>query len=93
MSREMLTNILKSIGLGPRAASATGLLNYDKNELLGEGGYGKVYLGVFNGTKVAVKRVEVTSDQSYLTEEKALQKLNHPNVIKLIYSESDPDFR
>lgn len=73
--------------------STVGLIKYDKNDLLGEGTFGKVFLGDYNGLKVAVKRVQVTRDKSYLTEEEALKKLDHPNVIKLLYCESDPDFR
>lgn len=81
----------------PKATSITvGLVKYDKTKLLGWGGIGSVYLGEYNGIKVAVKRVlMVTTAESYVNEEEALNKLDHPNVIKLLYSESDhnQDFR
>ena len=75
--------------------STVGLIKYEKKKLLGQGGFGQVYLGEYNGTNVAVKRVLVTSAESYLNEEEALKKLDHPNVIKLLYSDSDrnQDFR
>jgi serine/threonine-protein kinase/endoribonuclease IRE1 len=58
---------------------------------LGEGGYGKVFPGKYNGHKVAVKRVDLfqVSDN----EEIALLKLDHPNIIKLLHSEDDEFFK
>jgi serine/threonine protein kinase len=58
---------------------------------LGEGGYGSVFHGKFNGKKVAVKRVELLKVVE--NEELALKQLDHPNIIKLLHSESDNDFK
>jgi serine/threonine protein kinase len=67
------------------------LIKYEKVPL-GEGGFGTVFPGTFNGRQVAVKRValhRVNKDN----EEKTLQQLNHPNVIKLFHSESNDEFK
>ena len=63
----------------------------DRSNRLGEGGYGAVFQGKFNGIKVAVKRVELLKVVE--NEELALKQLDHPNVIKLLHSESDNDFK
>jgi serine/threonine protein kinase len=51
---------------------------------LGEGGYGSVFPGTFQGNNVAVKRVLVI-DATNENEENILQQLNHPNIVKLLY--------
>jgi serine/threonine protein kinase len=64
---------------------------YDSKVPLGEGGYGSVFLGTYGGHQVAVKRVGLHLVRDI--EEKALQRLDHPNVVKLIYSENDDNFK
>jgi len=70
---------------------------YDRNLVLGKGGFGAVFRGHFNGEDVAVKRI--LEDSSLKTscgdsrEEMAMLSLNHPNVVKLLHSESDDNFR
>ena len=65
---------------------------YDRNKLLGEGGFAKVFDGRWNEKKVAVKRVQLL-DVGSTQEEEALQRLNHPNVIKLFHVENNEYFR
>ena len=79
-------------------ASMAGMLSFlfrkislDRNNRLGEGGCGSVFHGKFNGIKVAVKRVELLKVVE--NEELALKQLDHPNIIKLLHSESGPDFK
>jgi len=84
--------IKKKLGLA-RTLTTIGLIEYDREKLLGQGTFGKVYLGEYDGIKVAVKRVLFNRSESYLTEEEALKKFDHPNVIKLLHCESDLDFR
>ena len=67
-------------------------IDYYRNELLGEGGFAKVFDGRWNEKKVAVKRVQLL-DVGSTQEEEALQRLNHPNVIKLFHVENNDDFR
>jgi serine/threonine protein kinase len=63
------------------------------NKILGEGGYGTVYEGVWRKKPVAIKRIHLSDKVSNKREEEALKKLDHPNVIKLLYVGSDSDFR
>ena len=63
----------------------------DRSNRLGEGGYGAVFQGKFNGKDVAVKRIDLPKVDE--NEELALKQLDHPNVIKLLHSESDNDFK
>lgn len=66
-------------------------IQYNSKDKLGEGGFGSVFLGQFDGRQVAVKRVDVTKVND--NEEKVLKQLDHPNVIKLFHSESDKHFK
>ncbi len=64
----------------------------DRNVVLGSGAYGTVFEGEWNRKKVAVKRIELEKCENS-KEEEALQKLDHPNVVKLYHVESDLVFR
>ena len=65
----------------------------DSNRILGQGSYGTVFEGVWRGKLVAIKRIHLIHISSNEREEEALQKLDHPNVIKLLHVESDSTFR
>jgi serine/threonine protein kinase len=67
-------------------------IEYDREVPLGQGGYGSFFPGKYNGRQVAVKRVQLylVSD---IEEIDALQRLDHPNIVKLFYSESDENFK
>ncbi|XP_022751242.1 probable receptor-like protein kinase At5g24010 [Durio zibethinus] len=61
--------------------------NFDSNLLIGEGGFGKVYEGMFRGTKVAVKRSEPGHGQGLLefqTEIVVLSQIRHRHLVSLI---------
>ena len=64
-----------------------------QNKILGEGRYGIVFEGVWCDKPVAIKRIQLLHISSNQREEEALQRLDHPNVIKLLHVESDPMFR
>jgi serine/threonine protein kinase len=65
---------------------------FDKEKILGRGDYGKVFLGEFRNEKVAVKRIKLSKVKRHSRREK-LQRLNHPNVVKLLHIEEDPRYR
>ena len=68
-------------------------MEIDKEDILGSGGYGVVFAGTYNRIPVAIKRIQLTHDLTdLLREEDALQKFNHPNVIKLYLITTDDDF-
>ncbi len=57
---------------------------------LSEGAYGVVYKGQWKSNLVAVKKMKVADDKSFLKEISILQNLRHPNIIYLYgYSSND----
>ena len=63
-----------------------------QKKILGEGRYGIVFEGVWSDKPVVIKRIQLLHIASNQRDE-ALQKLDHPNVIKLLHVESDSTFR
>jgi hypothetical protein len=66
-------------------------IQFDRNIRLGEGGFGSVFPGTFQGNKVAVKRVLLIDATG--NEENILKQLEHPNIIKCFYYETDATFK
>ncbi|KFK27245.1 hypothetical protein AALP_AA8G357000 [Arabis alpina] len=62
--------------------------NFEETRVLGEGGFGRVYEGVFDdGTKVAVKvlkRDDQQGGREFLAEVEMLSRLHHRNLVNLI---------
>ncbi|KAJ1413875.1 Serine-threonine/tyrosine-protein kinase, catalytic domain [Sesbania bispinosa] len=70
--------------------------NFDESNVIGVGGFGKVYKGVIdNGTKVAIKRSNPQSEQGvneFQTEIEMLSKLRHKHLVSLIgFCEEDDE--
>ena len=80
-----------------------GEITFDREKLLGSGGYGQVYEGVWDNKRAAVKRIllinvdeqeeKASRDGEAKQEEEALRQLDHSNIIKLFRVEKDLDFR
>ncbi|PWA83107.1 receptor-like protein kinase ANXUR1 [Artemisia annua] len=62
--------------------------NFDEGNVIGVGGFGKVYKGIIDGNmKVAVKRSNPSSEQGvneFVTEIEMLSKLRHRHLVSLI---------
>jgi serine/threonine protein kinase len=69
------------------------MLTFDRQKVLGKGGFATVYEGIWGETKVAVKRFLIGDAAGNEQEEKALKMLDHTNVIKLFHVEEDQDFK
>ncbi|KAI9561449.1 hypothetical protein GHT06_012406 [Daphnia sinensis] len=66
---------------------------YFTNDLLGEGSYGNVYRGIFNGESVAVKKILLKRSVKEEREVELQIKLNHKNVLAILNVAEDDDFR
>ncbi len=67
-------------------------ITYDRSRRIGKGGFAIVFHGMFNGFPVAVKRIE-HERRCDDKEERALEMLNHLNIVKLYTFEETNDFR
>ena len=69
-------------------------LEVDKNSVISDGTYSPVYrghLGEF--INVAVKIIEIKRSTFNSSQEKALLRLEHPNVARLLHVDEQDDYR
>ena len=72
----------------------SGKIKFDRQKLLGRGGFAIVYEGAYGSEPVAVKRINIEDVSISLERETKLQpKLKHKNVTKILAVEQDKDFR
>jgi len=73
--------------------NTTKIENITIGKRLGEGNFGDVYKGIWNGTTaVALKKLKLQeNNESFLTESSTLKKLHHPNIVQFlgIYTEKN----
>eukprot|EP01118_Nematostelium_gracile_P010836 TRINITY_DN3790_c0_g1_i2.p1 TRINITY_DN3790_c0_g1~~TRINITY_DN3790_c0_g1_i2.p1 ORF type:complete len:477 (-),score=78.34 TRINITY_DN3790_c0_g1_i2:23-1453(-) len=60
------------------------LTNIEIKKKLGQGKFGEVYLGLWEGTEVALKRVNQEHSKNFEKETKILAKLSHPHVLRYL---------
>ena len=63
----------------------------NKSKVVGRGSFGIVFGGTFDCVEVAIKRIE--KERASERECDALCRLNHPNVVKLLHTDYDEDFK
>jgi serine/threonine protein kinase len=82
---EFLAEMLRECLISSRLVK----INFEKE--LGEGGFGKVYLGEYENNRVAVKKLEKRKEfQAIHNEIILLRYLSHPNILQLYgYYEQD----
>lgn len=88
--------MLQRPAMAEMSEPSTGKLKLVSNKsiILGEGGFSSVFLGKLNSSTVAIKMVSLKELQKKkLDREEILRKLNHPNIIKLLYQEDDNRYR
>ncbi|KAJ8771713.1 hypothetical protein K2173_026890 [Erythroxylum novogranatense] len=88
--KEVLSNIEEStqrvkIFIEDELKKATN--NFDKNEIIGQGGFGTVYKGKLDQTIIAIKMPKVIDpapNDQFIDKMIVLSQINHPNVVRLI---------
>ena len=68
-------------------------ITIDEEKPLSHGLKKRVFQGTYQGSPVAVKRVRLTQKSSENKGEKALLKLSHSNVLKLLHSEDNQNYK
>ncbi|XP_057997817.1 putative proline-rich receptor-like protein kinase PERK11 isoform X3 [Hevea brasiliensis] len=79
-------------GIGPRPYSYRELANatdhFSNNVLLGEGGFGQVYMGFLDGKYCAIKKLknlrDVLSEENLENEILVVSRVSHKNLVQLI---------
>lgn len=93
-SSTTVTSLLESVGHLPQIPYAellTATNNWDRRNILGKGGFGTVYKGLWKNTSVAIKRMEQRANHAYvesqmkqsLGELKCLNSCRHDNILPL----------
>lgn len=68
-------------------------LEVDRSAVIYNGTYGPVYRGNLGSFDVAVKVVEIKRSTVNNNQEKALLRLEHPNIVRLIHVDQQGEYR
>ncbi|XP_046460945.1 CBL-interacting serine/threonine-protein kinase 20-like [Daphnia pulex] len=68
-------------------------IQYSKEDVLGRGTYGDVFLGIFNKEQVAVKKILLNRSEKEEREVDLQKILDHENILKILQVVEDDDFR
>ncbi|KAL9345871.1 hypothetical protein Peur_060724 [Populus x canadensis] len=103
--KRFITEEIKKIGKGNISADiftcrelATATMNFNNENLIGEGGFGRVYKGLIAKTNqvVAVKQLDrngFQGNREFLVEVLMLSLLHHPNLVNMVGYCADGDQR
>ncbi len=80
-----------------RRMLSLGKLSYYRESIIGQGAFGTVFKGFFEGTKpVAVKRIQkscTSNDELFVTREiDIMLTADHPNILRILCFEMNDDF-
>lgn len=83
-SEDEILRIFKDSGLNENFIIDYNELSFGKK--IGEGGYGRVFLGKFSGIEVAIKeygktRLDVRRAEDFVKEVEVISNLRHPNIV------------
>uniref|UniRef100_A0A0E0P7X2 Protein kinase domain-containing protein n=1 Tax=Oryza rufipogon TaxID=4529 RepID=A0A0E0P7X2_ORYRU len=89
---QLLLEMMKAEGnigftLYKRVEIETVTKNFNKAQIIGEGGQGTVYKAVLDGTVVAIKKckeIDESRKMDFMQELVILCRVNHPNIVKLL---------
>uniref|UniRef100_A0A0E0DD32 Protein kinase domain-containing protein n=1 Tax=Oryza meridionalis TaxID=40149 RepID=A0A0E0DD32_9ORYZ len=89
---QLLLEMMKAEGnigftLYKRVEIETATKNFNKAQIIGEGGQGTVYKAVLDGTVVAIKKckeIDESRKMDFMQELVILCRVNHPNIVKLL---------
>lgn len=87
---------METVSTDITSSQAVSPIEYKESAVLGRGYFGIVFEGRWNNQDVAVKRIQVaalTTKPSEASEQIAMDRVNHENVIRCFDSYRDDKFR
>lgn len=94
IDRIKLLTLTSRTKLKPLEGNTSQNCQFSRNHILGEGAFGKVHLGLWGNSIVAIKRIGIHGHRraTLISREEELKKLEHRNIVRFFGSEKDIDF-